>query len=322
VSRALTRALRTEGALGCTGVVLAGCTVAHVHPGSLEVDWAFEAASATCFWFGPPAPQPELRVPTPPPPALGATTIPEGLSVGDWTLLASKRCQGMVHTSHTRMPVAEGGWVAMDQPTLTLDMAPCDPREWERFQAYHYKTSQLSSVATSFVLVAEVQLSRRGRQMSLLRVPAAFIATIPHSGKKSATATKPPQRAHRTVVLPEWQGIGIGSRLSDAAAEWHTRQGSDYYGQTVHPRFGSYRDGSPLWRPTDTNHTTPELRWLPRRLTGASRQQAIAVKRQRPRMVYSHQYVGASPQDSGACAHLAARIVFADAVADTHVQIQ
>ena len=45
---------------------------------------------------------------------------------------------------------------------------------------------------------------------------------------------------------------------------------------------------------TDANHSTPELRWLPRRLTGVGGQRAVAIKRQQPRMVYAHAYVGAA----------------------------
>ena len=110
------------------------------------------------------------------------------------------------------------------------------------------------------------------------------------------TPAAPPRRAHRTVVLPEWQGLGIGSRLSDAAAEWHARRGSDYYGQTAHPRFGAYRDGSSLWEPTEANHTAPLLRWLPRRLTGASHE-GFAVRRRQPRTVFAHRYIGTSRRD-------------------------
>jgi GNAT superfamily N-acetyltransferase len=73
-------------------------------------------------------------------------------------------------------------------------------------------------------------------------------------------ARRPGRRAHRTVVLPRWQGVGVGSRLSDAAAEWHRLEGCEYTGQTVHPRFGRYRDGSPLWHPTIWNHTTQRLK--------------------------------------------------------------
>jgi len=136
------------------------------------------------------------------------------------------------------------------------------------------------------------------------RLPVGFVATIPHSGKRSEGAAAPAQRAHRTVVLPEWQGVGVGSRLSDAVAEVHRRRGSDYYGQTVHPTFGGYRDRSALWTPTEFNHRRPELRiegWR-------ARVQGIAIRLRRPKLVYSHAYVG--PADAAAEAALRERIVF------------
>ena len=79
----------------------------------------------------------------------------------------------------------------------------------------------------------DVSIATLDGRSGAVRVPVGFIATIPHSGKRSDWASAPAQRAHRTVVLPEWQGFGIGSRLSDAVAEWHRRRGSDFYGQTV-----------------------------------------------------------------------------------------
>ena len=105
----------------------------------------------------------------------------------------------------------------------------------------------------------------------------------------------------RSVSVGGFHGCGV---LEDDSLEcW----GSDYYGQTVHPRFGGYRDASLLWEATETNHTAPELRWLPRRLTGAGGQ-ALAVRRQHPRMVYAHRYVGA--RDEAAERHLMARVEF------------
>lgn len=135
-------------------------------------------------------------------------------------------------------------------------------------------------------------------------LPCGFVATIPHSGRRSVHARAPPHRAHRTVVLAEWQGLGIGSRLSDAAAEWHHRRGSDYFGQTVHPTFGAYRDRSPLWAATEHNHTRPELRIQGWR----ARQAGVAVRVRTPKFVYSHRYVGA--QSDAERAHLSARVRF------------
>jgi len=57
-------------------------------------------------------------------------------------------------------------------------------------------------------------------------------------------------REHRTVVLPDYQGLGIGPRISDAVAQIHINEGKRYFSRTAHPRFGGYRDESPLWRKT------------------------------------------------------------------------
>ena len=62
---------------------------------------------------------------------------------------------------------------------------------------------------------------------------------------------------------------------------------------------------------TDANHSTPELRWLPRRLTGAGGQRAVAIKRQQPRMVYAHAYVGAAAGEP-ARRHLEERVRFVE----------
>ena len=57
-------------------------------------------------------------------------------------------------------------------------------------------------------------------------------------------------REHRTVVLPDFQGLGIGPRISDIVAQIHIDDGKKYFSRTAHPRFGGYRDNSSLWKKT------------------------------------------------------------------------
>lgn len=62
---------------------------------------------------------------------------------------------------------------------------------------------------------------------------------------------KPPQpvkREHRTVVLPDYQGMGLGVRLSEWLGEYLLDSGYRFYSKTSHPRMGEYRNASPLWR--------------------------------------------------------------------------
>ena len=89
-------------------------------------------------------------------------------------------------------------------------------------------------------------------------------------------------RGHRTVVLPDYQGLGIGVRMGDAIGEIHLSEGKRYYSKTTHPRMGKYRNSSPLWRATKKNMKVrgsaglnKNLNWKPREVFG-----------------YSHEYIG------------------------------
>merc|ERR1712217_522078 len=60
-------------------------------------------------------------------------------------------------------------------------------------------------------------------------------------------------REHRTVVLPDAQGMGFGPLLCDAVALIMSKCGHDFTSQTVHPHYGSYRNRSRFWRPLPSN---------------------------------------------------------------------
>jgi GNAT superfamily N-acetyltransferase len=55
------------------------------------------------------------------------------------------------------------------------------------------------------------------------------------------------------VVLPDYQGMGIGVRFSNAIGQIHIEQGHRYFSRTAHPKMGMYRERSSLWKPTSKN---------------------------------------------------------------------
>lgn len=57
-------------------------------------------------------------------------------------------------------------------------------------------------------------------------------------------------RLARTVVLPDYQGMGIGTRISDAAAEILWREGKRVFTKSMSPAIVRHRNGSPLWHAT------------------------------------------------------------------------
>jgi hypothetical protein len=85
-------------------------------------------------------------------------------------------------------------------------------------------------------------------------IPVAFAAAIPfpHGSFKKAW------RGHRTVVLPDYQGLGIGVRISDFVAHHFATNGYRYFSKTAHPRMGLYRDRHPNWHPTSSNGKNQE----------------------------------------------------------------
>lgn len=74
--------------------------------------------------------------------------------------------------------------------------------------------------------------------------PCAFIAVtfFPHPKAKNVYKT------HRLVVLPEYQGIGIGRILADEVARHYVTNGKRYRETTSHPaRIASHKK-NPNWR--------------------------------------------------------------------------
>jgi len=87
------------------------------------------------------------------------------------------------------------------RPQFTIDIFQCDPSLWDIFKKYHYLTGALHRGAKCYIALINGQ-------------PAAFRATLHSMGHKNH------RRGHRTVVLPEFQGIGLGTKIANFAAEY------------------------------------------------------------------------------------------------------
>jgi len=104
------------------------------------------------------------------------------------------------------------------------------------FKDHHYLRDDLHKATRCFVAVWEGQVVGFGASIAM---PNGYI--------------KNAWRGHRTVILPDFQGMGIGVRFSDAIAQIHLDWGLRYFSRTAHPRMGFYRESSPVWKPTSKN---------------------------------------------------------------------
>lgn len=158
------------------------------------------------------------------------------------------------------------------RPTINLELRTCSdfPKEgghakrmWDStFKEHHYKKDTLQTGATTDVL----RFASTHESVGMVAVVGHFgaPANLPgHTREETRVLNQKMMREHRVVVLPKWQGLGIGPAMSDtAAATWTAHmvdgQRHRYMSTTTHPRFGSYRDSNDKWHPTSGNHKTVE----------------------------------------------------------------
>jgi GNAT superfamily N-acetyltransferase len=107
-----------------------------------------------------------------------------------------------------------------------------------------------------------------------------FVATMSYP---SGTVQKA-FREHRLVIHPDYQGLGLGPRLSEVVAQHYIDNGKRYFSKTSHPRLGGYRDQSVVWKPTSKNHM--------KRLDGLNHKKINRWEIDPNRWSYSHEFVG------------------------------
>lgn len=90
------------------------------------------------------------------------------------------------------------GWVRQ-RPKLELEIYPCRQADWRLFEPHHYLKLPPMIAATHYMGLVNGQ-------------PVAHIAFSTRPGLVEA-------RACRLVVLPEWQGAGVGMRFLNACCE-------------------------------------------------------------------------------------------------------
>ena len=102
---------------------------------------------------------------------------------------------------------AEFRWGSVQpRPSVSVQLREGSREAWRLFHRHHYLTANLSPSARVFL--AYVQLGDDEERL------AGFFSILPVMGHKGWW------RFHRSVVLPDFQGMGIGNRSQEALCEW------------------------------------------------------------------------------------------------------
>lgn len=156
------------------------------------------------------------------------------------------------------------------RPLIELEIVPCSHEAWAMFGKHHYLDHALNKAARCWLVVWK-------------GVPIGFASALafPNGNIKNAW------REHRTVVLPDYQGLGVGVRISDAIARLFFSEGCRYFSKTSHPRMGEYREASQLWKPTSKNRKARKD-YNPNKKTKEDGHKM----RHASRVCYSHEFIG------------------------------
>jgi energy-coupling factor transporter ATP-binding protein EcfA2 len=159
------------------------------------------------------------------------------------------------------------------RPEIVLEVLPCTTKAWTQFSDHHYLDGDIHKGSNCWVTIWN------GRLVGFLSA-----LSMPSGTLKNAW------RGHRTVVLPEFQGLGIGARMTEALGEIHLAEGKRFYTKTAHPRLGCYRNKSAKWRSTSKNGISrPD--YISDRVK-TDKGQSFDTLRHAHRVCYSHEYIG------------------------------
>lgn len=128
-----------------------------------------------------------------------------------------------------------GRWLRR-RPDFTLEIWETSGRYWPLFEPHHYLKLKNMVAGKHYVGAVDGE-------------PVCHVAFAPRLGQSA-------MRASRMVVMPEWQGAGVGLRFLNWLCEWH-RAGHGPYGarahrgvyfHTSHPGLVRALRRDPCWR--------------------------------------------------------------------------
>ena len=169
--------------------------------------------------------------------------------------------------------------VYLQRPEIELVFNECTTSIWQMFKPHHYLSGSLNRSSKCFVA-------------NWNGYPVAFVASL--AFPSGSFKDKKAYRESRLVVLPDFQGIGIGNAVSETVAQYFIDRGYRYFSKTANPRCGVHRDNSQLWKPTSHNHSKRND-YLKDGVVRNKNQYTMSEDMQKihsQRVCYSHEYVG------------------------------
>ena len=159
-----------------------------------------------------------------------------------------------------------GDWLRQSRPQIKLQISRVEADTWDFFKKHHYLTEAVNK-SCKFLL------------FEWNNKPVAICAIInqPRGGCPNGMAIS------RIVVLPDFQGMGLGSKITEFCMAIFVNEGGKLYIKTVNPALGIYFNKSEDFRPTSMNGKIRH---------NSSKKSDSSAKNRLERASYCHEYIG------------------------------
>ena len=132
-----------------------------------------------------------------------------------------------------------------NKPKTTLIVRKGERELWEKFHPHHYMTIN-EDVKKSLPSSCDYYTFYLVSDNKEILVGCAGVIFQIHK--------EPSKRFTRIVVLPEYQGLGIGKAIVSTLGGFYKDRGYRIYNATFHPRLGEYMEHSPHWKGSEYNN--------------------------------------------------------------------
>lgn len=153
------------------------------------------------------------------------------------------------------------------RPKIELQIFRCRYETWNIFKHHHYLTEDLNKAAQCYIFLWNDK-------------PISFVAILPFPG----VGDEKTRRISRIVILPDFQGLGLGKEIVNYISSLYWKEGHQMYIRTMNPALGIALDKDSNWSQTAGHLKIPQKDTSKRKLI------------ERPS--YSFKYTGLKSSDS------------------------
>jgi GNAT superfamily N-acetyltransferase len=153
-----------------------------------------------------------------------------------------------------------------ERPRIELQIFRCRYETWNIFKQHHYLSEDLNKSAQCYIVLWNDK-------------PICFFAILPFPGVGDSKT----RRVSRIVILPDFQGLGLGKILLNYISSIYYKENHVMYIRTMNPALGIALSKDNNWEATSSNLKIPSADSSGRKLI--------------LRPSYSYKYIGSKSND-------------------------